>query len=369
MSGPKISVYSLTGWAKRVVDGQTEYEQQAMVCAQQIRTILAACSSMGIELDRSLSMLGILQQRYGGQDAMIAEIKDLKASMNREMKKVQEELGQDPPSISPKYTISETALEEKRRKLEKIRAIKNKAQALKDRLDKAAKAGKDAGKAEQRKAHQEIAEYLTDGDTDEPDTPEIEDIANVMSSISSDISGVLSFDEIGDVDEKSSFEERKVALRKELTALQKMDLSDGLAAEIKNATSRLENMKNIESLRTFDSITVKKIFNDLEAFQEKCEKEKAEFEELLIRYQTLCDMSGKTDERERKFEEAGELKEAVHELEILAVRQKEQAYIAECVDEVMQEMGYDLIGKREVRKKSGSRRRRVLRFRTRMRHG
>ena len=62
---------TLTGWAKRVVDGQAECEQQAMVCAQQIKAILEVCSSMGIELERSLSMLGVLQQRYGGQEAVL----------------------------------------------------------------------------------------------------------------------------------------------------------------------------------------------------------------------------------------------------------------------------------------------------------
>ena len=37
------------------------------------------------------------------------------------------------------------------------------------------------------------------------------------------------------------------------------------------------------------------------------------------------------------------------------MRQQEQAYISDCVDEVMADMGYDLIGSREVRKKSGKR--------------
>ena len=38
---------------------------------------------------------------------------------------------------------------------------------------------------------------------------------------------------------------------------------------------------------------------------------------------------------------------------MLLVRQQEQAYISECVDEVMADRGYDLIGSRDVRKKSG----------------
>ena len=40
MSGPKISVYSLNGWAREVVMGQMRCEQEALVCAEQIRTML-----------------------------------------------------------------------------------------------------------------------------------------------------------------------------------------------------------------------------------------------------------------------------------------------------------------------------------------
>lgn len=43
----------------------------------------------------------------------------------------------------------------------------------------------------------------------------------------------------------------------------------------------------------------------------------------------------------------------IERLEVLIVRQMEQTYVSDCVDEVMADMGYDLIGTREVRKKSG----------------
>ena len=50
MSGPKISVYSLTGWARKVVDGQIQCEQRGLVCGEQIKSLLSACSGMGTEL-------------------------------------------------------------------------------------------------------------------------------------------------------------------------------------------------------------------------------------------------------------------------------------------------------------------------------
>jgi len=353
MSGPKISVYDLTGWARRVVVGQMQCEQQGLLCGEQIKQLLAGCSGMDRELDKALAMLGVLQRKYGGQEEAIHEIKALQQSMDQEIKRIQNEFSRNIPHVSPKYVISEEALNQKRRELEKLIAIKNQAQALKEKLDKAAKAGKEAGKNEQKKTHQVIADYLNSGKGETPGALEGRDLSTLASSIAEDISGVFSFDTFDTPEEDHSFEDRKKAIRNELMELLKLDLSKELASEIRNAISNLDGITQAERLSTFDSITVKKIFRDLEAYQLECERKEAEFQEALLRYQMLCDMAGRTEERELTFSDEAALDEAIAELEKIVVKQKEQAYIADCVDEVMQDMGYDLIGHRQVRKKSG----------------
>ena len=110
MSGPKVSVYSLMGWARRVVDGQIRCEQQALVCGEQIKSILASCSGMGGELEKALAMLELLQRRCGGQDAAIEEVKALQNNLAQEIAKIQGEFSKNIPTISPKYWISEEAL-------------------------------------------------------------------------------------------------------------------------------------------------------------------------------------------------------------------------------------------------------------------
>ena len=353
MSGPKISVYSLTGWARRVVDGQIQCEQRSLVCGEQIKALLAECSGMGRELDKALAMLELLQKRYGGQEAKIEEIKSIRRNMDQEIQEIRNEFGRHIPRVSPKYVISEEALEQKKRELEKIVAIKNRAQALMDKLNKAASAGKEAGKNEQKKVNQKIAEYLTDGDENKPDALAGKDLSTLESSIADDVSAVISFDSVDVSEEDASFDDRKKAIRNELLELLKLDLSKELMSEIRNAVSNLDGISQMERLSTFDSITVKRIFRDLEAYQLECEEKEKEFRESLVRYQMLCDMAGKVEERERAFTDMEELGEAIAELERIVVKQKEQAYIADCVDEVMRDMGYDLIGKRQVRKKSG----------------
>lgn len=353
MSGPKISVYDLTGWARRVVVGQMQCEQEGLLCGEQIKQLLANCSGMGKELDKALVMLGVLQRKYGGQEEMIREIQSIQQSMDQEIKQIQSEFGRNIPRVSPKYVISEEALDQKKRELEKLIAIRNQAQELKEKLDKAARAGKEAGKNEQKKMNQIIADYLNSGDGEKPGALEGRDLTTLASSIAEDISGVFSFDTFDVPEEDHNFEDGKKSIRNELTELLKLDLSKELVNEIKNAISNLDSITQAGRLSTFDSITVKKIFRDLEAYQMECERKKAEFQEALLRYQMLCDMAGRTEEREITFAAEDALDEAITEMEKIVVKQKEQAYIADCVDEVMQDMGYDLIGRRQVRKKSG----------------
>ena len=50
-----------------------------------------------------------------------------------------------------------------------------------------------------------------------------------------------------------------------------------------------------------------------------------------------------------------ELSSEVERLEKALVKQHEQAYICECVNQVMSDMGYDLIGERSVTKRNGKR--------------
>lgn len=353
MSGPKISVYDLTGWARRVVVGQMQCEQQGLLCGEQIKQLLAGCSGMDKELDKALAMLGVLQRKYGGQEETIRKIQSIQQSMNQEIKRIQGEFSRNIPRISPKYVISEEALDQKKLEHEKLIAIRNQAQALKEKLDKAAKAGKEAGKNEQIKTHQVIADYLNSGDEDKPGALEGRDLTTLASSIADDVSGVFSFDTFDAPEEDHSFEDRKKAIRNELSELLKLDLSKELINEIRNAISNLDSITQADRLSNFDSITVKKIFRDMEAYQLECERKKAEFQDALLRYKMLCDMAGRTKEGEITFVDEDALDEAITEMEKIVVKQKEQAYIADCVDEVMQDMGYDLVGRRQVRKKSG----------------
>ena len=407
MSGPKISIYSLDERSRNIVLGQMQCDREGRVCVEQIKALLSSCSDMGSELNKSLGMLEFLQKKSGGQKGVIEEAKSLQKSWEKEFKSIQSEFEHNIPKFSHKYFISEKVLEEKKRERKKIAAIRDKAQELKDKLEKVSKAGKGVQKGVQRS----IEEYLTDGEDDRAHVREGngrsgfhtgvdedddrshgrrgKDLSAWESDIASDLGGVFSFDDIGeepggtgfdgtfkgtesvgsdgaggvgfdgtggrDSDSTGgmSFDDRKKAVRDELTGLLKPELPQELRNAVLLAVRRLDNISQLANLTNFESITVKKIFRDMEAWQMECARKEAEFAEAVIRYQVLCDMADRADERDRRFADKDEVEAAVSELEAIIVRQKEQSYIADCVDEVMADMGYDLIGRREVRKKSG----------------
>ena len=407
MSGPKISIYSLDERSRNIVLGQMQCDREGRVCVEQIKALLSACSDMGSELDKSLGMLEFLQKKSGGQEDIIEEVKSLQKNWAKELKSIQREFEHNIPNFSHKYVVSEKVLEKKKRERKKIAEIRDKAQTLKDKLEKVSKAGKGVQRGVQRK----IVEYLTDGEDDrahgqegnrrggldtglggDGDRSHVRKGKNLSAwkaDIAADLGGVFSFDDIGegpggtDFDSTfkgtagvgfdgtvgmgidgtvgtgidgtidMSFDDRKKAVRDELTGLLKPELPQELRNAVLLAVRRLDNISQMANLTNFESITVKKIFRDMEAWQMEYERKEAEFAEAVIRYQVLCDMADRADERGRKFADKDEAEAAVSELEAIIVRQKEQSYIADCVDEVMADMGYDLIGRREVRKKSG----------------
>jgi len=79
------------------------------------------------------------------------------------------------------------------------------------------------------------------------------------------------------------------------------------------------------------------------------------YEQLLQEYKILAEETGCAEE-DIPFCEAAvsKLQSEIERLEEIASRAEEREYISKCVDEVMQEMGYELAGDRDVTKRNGN---------------
>ena len=327
MSGPKISVYELSDWGKKIVFGQMRCEQQSVLWAQQIQDLLHQVLSYRGEIQKQLSLYEILERRGEAAVGKCDELQSLLKKLETETERIRTALMANTPQISAKYRITEEALEEKKQELKKVRALKKQVQKLREEIDAA------------------VASQIENG----ADVSE-----NIQHSIAEDIGGYISFDlPLEDDAPDTSFEDSKAGLQNELTALlRNSELSPEIIAEIKKALISLDKIHQIEYLHSFDSVTAKNIFKKIDAYKHELEEKQAEFNETYSRYKMLCYMAKEAASTYVYSEDAfAEMEEEIERLELAIVRMQEQDYVSECVDQVMTEMGYDLIGSREVIKK------------------
>ena len=353
MSGPKISVYSLTGRARKIVMEQMRCEQQALVCAGQIKAMLSEMCGAEQRMEKSLDMLTSLQKRNGGREKIIEEIRSLRDRIDVEIKEIENDFKKNIPAASARYRITDEALARKQRELEQIKTVRDRLRKLHDEASRAENAGSEAVKSERGKAQQTIADYLSGGQNSSPADTQEEDPKKRKSDIADAVSGIMFFEPDGSLAGDTDFDIRKNALQQKLSELLKQEPPRELAGEINAALARLDRIDGRAYLDTFESLTVRKIIGNMEAYHKERKEEEAESEELTARYRTLCLMADREADKDRRFAAREELEAAVNELEMLLVKRQEQSYIADCVDEIMTDMGYDLIGRRNMKKRSG----------------
>ena len=85
-------------------------------------------------------------------------------------------------------------------------------------------------------------------------------------------------------------------------------------------------------------------------------QEEGEYQQLLLKYGDLCEELSIPQSPHPWVPGAAEsLRAVVEQMEQQILQQEEETYICRALDEVMQEMGYSLLGTREVSKRSGKR--------------
>ena len=162
----------------------------------------------------------------------------------------------------------------------------------------------------------------------------------------------VSFASVGLVEEK--IDPIRMRIEIELEELLLLDVSEDLIIEVKRAVEQFKSIEDTNACSNFMAIT-------LEPLRKRCisearfrEANAERYRETCVRYSTLCTQ---LDEKEIHFEFSPEglkaLEKAVSDCEQRTHKDAEQKYISDSIDEVMLEMGYQVIGRRSVRKKTG----------------
>lgn len=124
--------------------------------------------------------------------------------------------------------------------------------------------------------------------------------------------------------------------------------------EIHGAIAHLQRLEDHASIVNYASITALPLKKRAEAFWAFRKAWGVHFDALQDRYRGLCVHLGEIPkDYQQTMDDMAELEREVNQLEYQMNHDAQQAYISKSLDEVMSEMGYQVIGNRHVTKKSG----------------
>ncbi len=107
-------------------------------------------------------------------------------------------------------------------------------------------------------------------------------------------------------------------------------------------------------LKNYIALTATPMVKKIRGFLDKYTVCHDEFEKLYSEYQALCELYGYVaQEYVCSAASVQTLRDEVQRIKAIAAQDAEQAYIADCLDEVMTEMGYSVLGSREVTRRNG----------------
>ena len=128
-------------------------------------------------------------------------------------------------------------------------------------------------------------------------------------------------------------------------------LSVALLAKVAQTKRNFESITDSTFRKNFTAVSITPLLKECNKYLQLYE----ETADLRIEYIVVCDMAG---EPETAFEISPttiqNIQNEITRLRKKIARDDEKSYISKCLDEVMSDMGYDVIGHREVTKRNGS---------------
>lgn len=145
-------------------------------------------------------------------------------------------------------------------------------------------------------------------------------------------------------------------IRSALTSLQhEIILSSVLAAKVSETLNKLDEINNIAFLENFNALTCIPLQKKCKSYIDEYHQCYVEFEKLRSDYVVLCTMQNiYPEDTECSADGIVVLKSKIEEIEAVIAFDDEKVYVSSCIDEVMNDIGYSILGSRNVTKKSGT---------------
>lgn len=308
MSGPKSTRYTLTPEQRRILAEARERERKTrreMDKLQQNKNEIATLKS---NLETAIKNVNMLVERLGTG-------KEEQANIRTSLAEIQE-------------VIQEAGIINEQSGLEKLQSINSKIQAVVKSAKKA--------KALYEGQSKEIAEKLS---------TDIEDSISAGMMIRVD-------DEI--VKPLRHLEAQHKKIDEVLNSVQALSISRELQKECVEIRQKAQEITNDGFIDNYYAMTVLPFVKKCKAYDEQLAEYGEEFEELTSKHRYYSEyLEFPMVQFVFSMDKLETLRMEVENLEKQCEQLEEQRHISESLDEVMREMGYHIVGSREVVKKSG----------------
>jgi hypothetical protein len=303
--------------------------QQSLICAEKIKQELKQLNDLNCQIETLLNTLAFINASSGRCVEEINDLQEMQKSLNQEYSSLIKELSINTSELSTTIVYSEEELLKKQKTLENLKSLKSKISLY-----------------DKKEMEQKLTELRTNTQSN---------ITDIKETITDDIVAVSSFHI--ETDENDSAKLINISKRLEdnlYSLLLATECPKDIKTEIIEVRATLQKITNIEYLRNFESVTIKPLLKKYDKLLAQQSEQQRLYNELYNQYTAMCaiaqipvkDFSPDVRNIELLSTEIAILEQAI-------IMQTEQSYITNCVNEVMAEMGYDLIGNREITKRSG----------------
>lgn len=347
MSGPKISEYGLSEEQKSILQAQWR-------CYRQIMSSLHNVSSIVADLKKRKSDLSALQLQLAAltADGEIATELDAVIQMfDAACAEFKAQAAAQKPQMLKRYKLNQKTLETYREQQALAKTLQRETLAFEQRVNAAVDAAQNAVTQHQNALYGDILQAL------EPDAPQAPSKAKpTICHKSLNFTG-LHIPQLGTEPETPDMAQLKAALNAKLEPYHN---STVLPAELKTqalkAQTKLNAIRDFAFLKNFYAVTLKPLLVECATALDAHKTISAEYRTLYSNYMVLCQtLDVSAESVPCTMDGLNTLKQNIEALEAEVLQNAEQAYICDTIDEVMAAMGYELLGHKQVAKKSGKR--------------
>lgn len=310
MSGPKSGRYTLTPEQRRILAEARERERKTKRELDKLQQHRGELATLKEILGTATTSIDMLVDRVGAGNEVQQSIRN---SITQIEKIIQESAGLS-----------------KQSGLEKLQVFNSKVKTVEETARKI------------------VAQY-------ESQSNEINAILskNIENSITDGMS-IRIDDEI--VQPQSHLESQKVKIKDVLRETKNSNISSDLQKEGIAILGRAQEITDDSFIDNYYAMTVLPYIKRCKAYEEQIKEYGEEFDELVSKHRYYSEYLGMpVIAFTFSMDTLNFLRHEVAELESQSAKIEEQQYISESLDQVMRDMGYNVVGSREVVKKSGRR--------------